>query len=616
MPHVVRTSLSIGGKRIQDYQFTRIFIHQTIGWHHDFEIRFRQDATKGVLDEKANDWIGKTCNIGIDLIEEKQLELSPIKDCFIGIVTNVSLSRTRETAELVVKGQSPTIAADDGFNTRSFTNKSLEEIAVDVLRDYEDKFPEKPIIEPKVSTASTEYTVQYKESNFEFLARLANRYGEWMYYDGLKFYVGKPKEEDPIKLNFGEKSLIDFDLSVKAVPFNFEMKGYDYTKHESLQEQAPQAAASNTIGKKIMDISKSQLFSNATSIPINMYLNKDELKTIVKRMEQILIDEMVVMNGTSRNPSLKLGAQIEVKDKQLGENYGTFVITSLTHDIAQGGDYFNQFEAVPVEVATPPLSTKIEPPFCETQLAKVTDIEDEDSLGRIKVQFIWQEGTEEKTPWLRVASPYTGKDKGFYIIPEKDDQVVVAFEDNHPEKPFVLTSMYNAEAKPEYYETNNYYFGFKTKSGDEWKFEGDKNTFSVNTKNKISLTATNNIVLTVGDSSINIEKENIKITSKNIELDGETIYIGSSRTNTIELISGGVIELGNDSSASSTINIWGTTTNIEGDNLTVEGTASAVVEAPEITIEGSSSVTVEGATVHIDASGNAIIEGSNVKLNP
>lgn len=580
MSHVVRTSIIIGGTRLQDTQFTGVFLRQTIGWHHNFEIRLRQDASKGVLPKKAKDWIGKPIQIGIDLKPDEKLALSPIPDVFKGIVTSVGLARRSGAAELVVKGQSPTLAADDGAHCRSFSEKTLQEIVDEVIKDYKDAFPEEPTVAPKAFTKSIPYTVQYKESNFAFLARMANRYGEWFYYDGLELFFGKPSGGSPIKLDFNEKSLIDFDISVRAIPAKFEMRGYDYVKHETLQEEATQSAPTSALGKDVMDISTGQIYPQKTSTAVNVDLDKDVLKNLAQRMEQVLADEIVVLTGSSRNPKLKVGIQIEVSDQEIGENYGTYVITNLSHDIMQGGAYTNHFEAIPVEVATPPLSTLPDPPFCETQLAKVTDVDDEKSLGRIRVKFLWQEGSEEKTPWIRVASPYTGKDKGFYIIPEVDDQVLVAFENNHPDKPYVLAGMYNGEAKPEWFDPKNKFKGFKSKEKNELKFDDKEKSITISAPNSITLSAGKEVTIKTGgkgNSSITVDAGQGTIT-----VIAKTIKIGEKgKTTTI------------NASADSTISIDSTTTaTLKGQSTEVKGTT--------VDVNGSGAVTVKGATVKLN----------------
>lgn len=588
MSHVVRTSIIIDGSRLQDAQFTSVYLQQSIGWHHSFEIRLRQDAIKGALAEKAKEWIGKNVQLGFDIKPDNDLAFSPIPDVFKGIITSVGLARSRGTAELVIKGQSPTLAADDGPHSRSFTEKSLQEIVDEVLKDYKGAFPEAPSVEPKVFTASIPYTVQYKESNFAFVVRLANRYGEWCYYDGLKFFFGKPEDEDVIPLNFSEKSLIDFDLSVRALPAKFELRGYDYVKHEELQQEAAQAASSSSLGEDVLGISTNDLFPQTTSTAVSMAMDKEGLKNLAERMEQVRMDEMMVLSGSSRNPKLRVGARVEVMDKELGENYGVYVITNLSHDIMQGGAYTNHFEAIPEEVATPPLSTIPDPPFCEAQLAKVTAVDDEKSLGRVKVKFLWQEGSSETSPWIRVASPYTGKDKGFYIIPEIEDQVLVAFENNHPDKPYVLTGMYNGDAKPEWFDGKNKVKGFKSEGKNEWKFDDKEESISLNAPQSINLLAGKEIsIKTKGEagSSITLDTGDGTVTIK-----AKTIKLEATNT----------LDMNSDS------------------NATLNGKSSMTVKSASgtVSVEASATNTVKGQTVNVgDGSGPVNVKGATVKLN-
>lgn len=591
MPYIVRTSISIGGNRLNDNLFSRVSVRQRIGAHHDFEIRLRQDANRGVLTDKANLWIGKPMNLGFDFKADERLETSPIPDSFIGIVTSISLSRRSGTEELVVNGQSPTIITDDGLNTRSFTEKRLQEIVDEVLGPYKSKFSYKPVVQPKAFIDSLPYIVQYKESNFSFIARLANRYGDWFYYDGLEFYFGKPAGEKAILLDFGEAGLSYFDLSVRAIPTKFELRGYDYTINKSFKEEAPLTASSSSLGKGILGITTREVFTQTPSLPVNTYLDDGEFKSLVKRREQVSVGEIVVMQGSSRNPKLKLGAKIEVKDAKINEKYGIFTITSLTHDIGQGGDYINHFEAISEEVATPPLTAMSEPPFCETQLAEVTDVDDDKQLGRVRVKFLWQEGTDEKTPWIRVASPYTGKDKGFYIVPEVGDQVLVAFENNHPDKPYVLTGMYNGEAKPEWFDPKNKFKGFKSRGGNKWKIDDQKKEIQIHAPSSILMTAGETIAIRSGkkgdDSSI-VMKEGKEITVKTNGKADSTIMVDAGEGTVI----------------------------IKAKKITIE--ATDLIEAKsgkEVKISGTQKIDAGGAQVNIKGSAVVDVKGAVIKLN-
>ena len=60
-------------------------------------------------------------------------------------------------------------------------------------------------------------------------------------------------------------------------------------------------------------------------------------------------------------------------------------------------------------------------------LGIVTNNNDPDKLGRVKVRFPWLSGSTE-SHWARVATPMAGNGRGLYFLPEVDDEVLVLFE--------------------------------------------------------------------------------------------------------------------------------------------------------------------------------------------
>jgi len=598
---MIRCSIQIANNRLTDNEFSNVFILQDVGAHNTFEVRLRQDAQPGVLLGKTKDWIGEPITIGLEEKDDDQIQSGLAEEFFKGIVISVSLSRRSGTAELVVRGNGPSISMDDGPNTRSFTEKGLQEIADEVLGPYGSFFSDAPVVAPENFTEIIDYCVQYKESNFSFLDRLAARYGEWFYYDGIQFYFGKPEGDDPIKLNFGEDGLSHFDMSVRAMPAKFEVKAYDYVKHEYLSEEAPGNTEIGDLGKEAIKAANEKIFTEKPLVAIQTFTEKAELENVAERREQVTMDEVVFVTGGSSNSKLRLGCSIEIEDQLIKDSYGTYVITKISHHIDQGGDYSNSFEAIPVEIITPPLSTAPVPPYCEMQLAKVVDVNDEDSLGRIKVEFLWQDGTGETSPWLRVASPYTGKDKGFYIIPEVDDQVLVAFENNNAEKPYVLTGMYNGDAKPEWFDPKNNTKGFKSKGKNEWKFDDKSKSITINAPDSINMSAGKTINIKTGgksDSSINIDVGDgtVNITAKKIIIKAaETFHVDSQKEALVN--------------AASTINLD------SKKEILVSGAVSVSVSSVDVKIDGTKSSKVSGGMVDVAAQGPLNATGAIIKLN-
>jgi len=93
--------------------------------------------------------------------------------------------------------------------------------------------------------------------------------------------------------------------------------------------------------------------------------------------------------------------------------------------------------------------------------AKVTDIKDPDSQGRVKVQLPWipdNSGAGYEV-WARLAVPMAGNNRGTWFIPDVGDEVLLAFEAGDPRRPCVIGALWNgSDAPPEQMDGagNNY----------------------------------------------------------------------------------------------------------------------------------------------------------------
>ena len=80
----------------------------------------------------------------------------------------------------------------------------------------------------------------------------------------------------------------------------------------------------------------------------------------------------------------------------------------------------------------------------------VSDRDDPDGLGRVKVTLPAYANRE--TDWVRIAVPYGGaagaSGHGFYWIPEKEDEVLLAFVEDDPKVAVVIGCLYSQKQKP------------------------------------------------------------------------------------------------------------------------------------------------------------------------
>ena len=80
-------------------------------------------------------------------------------------------------------------------------------------------------------------------------------------------------------------------------------------------------------------------------------------------------------------------------------------------------------------------------------IGTVKSLDDPQQLGRIEVYFPWLSDTN-KSHWARVATLMAGSGRGSWFMPEKDDEVLVAFEQGDTRFPYIVGFLWNGQDKP------------------------------------------------------------------------------------------------------------------------------------------------------------------------
>lgn len=80
-------------------------------------------------------------------------------------------------------------------------------------------------------------------------------------------------------------------------------------------------------------------------------------------------------------------------------------------------------------------------------VAIVTDNRDPENLGRVRVRLPWQPQSQTSF-WARIATPMAGSGRGVYLLPEIEDEVLVAFDGEDPSHPYVIGGLWNGEQRP------------------------------------------------------------------------------------------------------------------------------------------------------------------------
>jgi uncharacterized protein involved in type VI secretion and phage assembly len=156
--------------------------------------------------------------------------------------------------------------------------------------------------------------------------------------------------------------------------------------------------------------------------------------------------------------------------------------------------------------------------------AVVTNLVDPDRLGRIEVRFPWlgTDGDRDVRAWATLCSPYADGNQGLQILPEKESQVVVAFEAGNLRRPYIVGCAWNGTAAlPTPATKANNLRTLKTRSGSRLEFDdGSPPKVTVKTPNGHQVTLDD-----TGTGTITVEISNgasIKVTATSVDISGMT----------------------------------------------------------------------------------------------
>jgi uncharacterized protein involved in type VI secretion and phage assembly len=230
-------------------------------------------------------------------------------------------------------------------------------------------------------------------------------------------------------------------------------------------------------------------------------------------------------------------------------------------------------------------------------LGVVTNNKDPEKIGRVKLRLPWH-NQDEESDWIRIVSLMAGKEMGIFFLPDKGDQVVVAFDNGDIGYPYVIGALWDSQNKPP--ETNsdgkNNIKLIKSRSGHKIiiddNAEGKKEMMVIQTKSghKIAL----------DDSQ---GKEMIEIRDKS----GESFIRIDSAKNEIAISSAGKLSI-KDSKGNSIQIDSGKIAVSSQNELAISSQAKLSLKAQIIEIEA-------GATMTIKSSGPLTVQGAIVKIN-
>lgn len=226
---------------------------------------------------------------------------------------------------------------------------------------------------------------------------------------------------------------------------------------------------------------------------------------------------------------------------------GTYKVTVARHLFSNERGYETEFT---VEGLTPSMVSSLAAPQQDPPRlwygvvpAIVTNVNDPNNRGRVKVKYPWLNDSEESN-WARVISVGAGNQRGLMSMPEVNDEVIVAFENGQFDVPYVVGGVWNGQDAPPMQASIFHADGkvvvrkLKTRTGHELTFteKTDSSTIEILESKglKITLDGTNKkIELLDGTLSITLDDTGKKITidggsAADVEIKGKNIKLQAS----------------------------------------------------------------------------------------
>jgi len=557
---LVKLSIVLGDKVINNYKL--FHLKQGTSFHHEFELVCDYDSigkNENFSLEQSSKFIGEKITVEFSY---KNIA-DNTKTTFQGLVTEVKFNQEGNSrGNVVICGTAPTVLLDMGKNVQSFggdTSVSIAEIAKNLIdQGVSGRFDTEINVENKVELL---YSGQYEETNYNYLNRLANAFGEQFFYDGSTLTFGKySKSENPHKLVYGA-NIADMTVGMSVIHNQPEFYDYNSEQNEVLKSKGANVDHKSKLTEQSYNAG-SKVYTNRSLSPSPFKFNrgKDISDTQNNRLG-IETTQLFTITGKTIFPFLYPGCEVDINMRSgidpSSNHFTKAVIIEIEHEVNKLGEYIGEFKAIPADTKYLPLA-EFEKPNIHQQIALVIDNADPENQGRVKVRFIWQ--MHETSAWIRVLSPDAGgtdqitQNRGYVAIPEIGDQVMVGFEDSNPDKPFVLGSLFHGSngsgGGPE-----NHKKSIQTRSGikilmDDAEgsvrvedpsgnflfFDGNGN-IELNAPSNLNINVGSNMNITVGENmSTNVGSNNsLSVTSNNNVMVGKVMSesVGANKTQSV-----------------------------------------------------------------------------------
>jgi type VI secretion system secreted protein VgrG len=512
---------------------------------------------------KFEDIIGKRVTLRVTLSQDKERYFNGFISRFVQTGAQTGMANYRATMVPWLWFLTKTT------DCRIFQNKTIPDIVQQIFKEYgftDVKAKLQGTYEPR------DYCVQYRETDYNFVARLMEQYGIFYFFEHEKekhtlVLTDNPDAHQPCpeqpkaKWNpQGSKSLTEDVVTTLEVEKIFRPGKYSLTDYNF---ETPSTSLLSEIDTTITvgGNTKYEVYDYPGE-----YEKKAQGKTLVKlRMEEQEVKHLSV-TGTSSCRAFATGYRFDFEDYSRADLNQAYVLTAVSHSATVGDTYTtgkssdgssaytNAFVCIPHKVPFRPPQITPKPIVQGPQTAVIVGPSGEeiysDKYGRVKAQFHWdREGKKDENSscWMRTSQNWAGKQWGGVFIPRIGQEVIVEFLEGDPDRPIITGRIYNAEQMPPYaLPANQTQSGVKSNSSkggggsNEWRFEDKKGSEEIylHGQKDWNIVIENDKSQSIGhDESLTVDNNRTKKVGVDQSEDvgaNKTIHVGANHTETID----------------------------------------------------------------------------------
>ncbi|MFV0329224.1 MAG: type VI secretion system Vgr family protein [Dysgonomonas sp.] len=516
-----------------DYE--SLVLEQSFSEHHTFTVvmdydRMKHDFMRNPLEHMK--LIGRFLDIEI-----QQGKDNANAYVFRGIIQDVSHQGSEgKHGYLILSGNSPTIQLERGQRYDIFCDMTLQRVFEEVTAEIVNKKDRLPCVNSPVYNGQIRFLMQYNESDWAFLRRLASITGETLYYTGMDLVFGTHKDWEATEVTY-DKEIIDFRFGSRLLANNFVRYQYLPENDDTITQNAPDRIEdADEYVKSAAERGRELTEKRPVVAPLSVSVDDiGALGELVNREKTANAARTVYVQGKAKTCAPRIGRLLTIgmpSNMSGASDLGTFRITKVKHTIDQKHTYSCEFEGIPADLKFVPVGD-VRMPVADSIRATVIRNDDPQGQGRVRVEFPFAQDRPSEV-WLRVMTPNAGSsdvvgtNRGMVFVPEQGDQVMVGFEFGDPNQPYVMGSMFhgkngtggganNAEKSIITRSGIKIVFNDEQKSlhiedpsGNTWDMDGDGN-IAVNAPKNMTITVGENMDVTVGKNISVSAGENILV---------------------------------------------------------------------------------------------------------